>query len=295
MNTSAAAPGTFRLDEQRAAVWLGRLRAVTFSLWVIKLGGVSLGTLAWLPAELLEPPWVLQALSPRMWEWLLGPHTLRGLQVSICLLSLWAAAGARPYRPVAFAVAAMVTFEQALVRSYGYSNHPEMFLVLATWILALSPAADGFGWPRGSAPPALRPAAVYAAVIAFVALVGCWTYAAAGAYRIAHHGLEMFTSTSMKHAIVFNSFSHGSGAVGAFLLSHSVFANWVQLTLPLATVLEVSGPLALLHRGFRRFWLVFLVAFQLLTALSMTILFWESMLVLGAALIAFDRVARRAA
>jgi hypothetical protein len=282
-------------DMKRAAAaawWLGGLRAVIFSLWFVKFAGVSLSALASLPAD-LEPPLLLQAVPPWAWERLLRPPVLGPLQASICVLCVLAALGLRPYCPIAVAVASFVTFEQGLVRSYGYLNHPEIFLLLATWILAFSPAADGFSWQPSRSD--LRPAPVYGAVIAFVALVGCWTYAAAGAYRIAHHGLEMFTSASMKHAVVLNSFAHGSGAVGAFLLEHPTVARWIQLALPAATVLEVASPLALRDHRFRRLWLGFLVTFQLLTALSMTIFFWESMLSLGAALIAFDRVTRRTA
>jgi hypothetical protein len=199
-----------------------------------------------------------------------------------------AAVGLRPYRPIAVAAAVLVTLEQGLVRSFGYSNHPEMFLLLATWIICVAPAADGFSWPPRQAPP--RQAGMYTAVIAFVALVGCWTYAAAGIYRMAHYGVEMFAGVSMKHAVVLNSFTHGSGGIGAFLLERPSLTPLLQATLPVATFLEVTGPLALLSCAFRRFWLVFLVAFQLITAWSMTILFWESMFSLGAALIAFDRV-----
>lgn len=270
-----------------AAAWLGRLRAVVFALWLVKLGGVWLAALASLPIELLDPPWILRPAPSWVWEWLLRAPVLAGLQVSICVLACLAAIGLRPYRAIALAAACLVTLEQALVRSFGYSNHPEMFLILATWIIAVSPAGDGFIWRRRRSAP--RPAGIYVAAIAFVALVGCWTYAAAGIYRTAYYGVEMFAGVSMRHAIVLNSFAHGSGAIGALLLERPALGPWIQITLPIATFLEVSGPLALLDRAFRRFWVVFLIAFQLITALSMTILFWESMFTLTAALIAFDR------
>ena len=275
-----------------AAWWLGVVRATVFGLWLVKLTSGWLGTLAILPSSLLEPPFLLQAVPSAAWGLLLQPGILNGLQLATILFAALAAVGLRPYRPLAIVVAMLITFEQGLVRSYGYSNHPELFLVLATWILAFVPAADGFCRPARNAE---RPASEYLGAIAFIALVGCWTYAAAAAYRVAHHGFELFASDSMKHLIALNSFRFGSGASGAFVLAHPRFADAVQFLVPLTTAMELTAPLTLRSRRFLWVWLVFLFGFHVLTAISTTILFWESMLVLGAALVAFDRVTRGAA
>lgn len=280
---------SLHIDSTQAATWLGRLRAVVFFLWIVKISAGNLSTLAWLPVSILEPPLLLEAVPLWAWEWLLRPATLVGLQALLLLASAAAAVGLRPYQPIAVTAALLLTFEQGLVRSYGYSNHPELFMLLATWIIACAPAADRFSWsPRAT----LRPAQVYVAVIAFVAIVGCWTYTAAAVYRLAHHGLEMFVGASMKYSIVQNSFRYGSGAVGIFVLEHHGLSNWIQLALPVATLLELAAPLALLSRAFRWVWVAYLVVFHLLAAAGMAVLFWESMLTLGAALIVFDRVTR---
>lgn len=285
---STAANATGHANSTQAAAWLGRLRAVIFALWAVKVGGASLGTIAWLPHELVEPPLLLQAQPQWAWEWLLRPNVLDGIQVLICLCATMAAAGVRPYRLIAVIAVSLITFEQGLVRSYGITTHPEMFLLLATWIITFAPAADGFCWPARRA--TAQPANVYVAVIAFVALVGCWTYTATAAFRVAHHGVEMLTGDSMKYFILYNSFAHSSGTAGVFVLEHPALASWIQLGFPVASLLEVAAPLTLLFCRFRRLWLIFLVVFQLLLAVSMTVLFLESTLALAAALIAFDRV-----
>jgi hypothetical protein len=273
-----------------AARWLGGVRALIFALWLIKLSSGALEALAWLPISLLQPPLLLDAAPLSVWEWVLRPAVLNGVQFSAMLLAALAAAGVRPYRPIAVGAAALVTFDQGLVRSFGYSNHPEMFLVLATWIIAVAPAADGFRWPRSTVS---RPAPIYVGAIAFIALVGCWTYSAPAAYRLAHHGLEVFTSDSMKYAVVMNSFRFGDGVTGAYLLERPALAGAIQLLLPVTTAMELAAPLTLLSRRFLWFWLPFLLVFHVITAAAMTILFWESMLALSAALIAFDRLWRR--
>lgn len=273
---------------ERNARLLGGLRALVFMLWVYTALSASLRPLALVPLDLLEPPWILLPIPRIAWEWIIRPRVLTGFQGLMVLAAAGAAVGVRPYRPIALLAAVLVTFDQALKRSYGYGDHPELLLVLTTYVVALAPAADRFSWPRRRE-LSPRPGE-YGAAIAFIAILGCFTYVAAAAYRTAHHSVATVASPTMLYAIVQNSFRHTPGAVGAFFLEHATLAYWMQLMVPVATLLELAAPLALLSRRFRRPWLLFPVIFHTLSAFVMGVPFWETMLIVVAAFMALERV-----
>jgi hypothetical protein len=268
---------------------LGGLRVLVFVLWIWTALSASLTPLAFVPIELLRPPWLLSPIPWAAWDALLQPQVLAGFQVLMVLAAAGAAVGIRPYRPIALLAALLATFDQALKRSFGYGDHPEILLLLTTYVLALAPAADRCSWPRRRE-LSPRPGE-YAAAIAFIAVVGCFTYVAPAAYRTAHHSLASITSPTMLYAIVQNSFRHTPGAVGAYFLEHPLLAQWMQLLVPVATAFELAAPLALVSRRFRRIWLLFPMTFHTLSAFVMGVPFWETMLIITVVMIALDRVA----
>lgn len=273
---------------ERAARLLGGLRILVFSLWIYTALAASLSPLALVPFELFEPLWILRPIPQRLWEWFLQSGVLTGFQLFTVLAAAAAAIGVRPYRPVALLAAVLVTFDQALKRSWGYGDHPELLLLLATYAIALAPAADRCSLPRrGDLSPRRGE---YAAAIAFIAVIVCFTYVAPAAYRVAHHSLATVVSPTLLYAAVQNSFRVTPGDTGAFFLARPTLAYWMQMMVPVATVLELAAPLVLLSRSFRRLWLLFPLIFHSLSAVVMVVPFWETMIVVTATIIAYDRV-----
>jgi hypothetical protein len=271
---------------------LGGLRVLVFTLWLYTALSASLAPLAQLPLELLEPVWLLQAIPRAAWERILQPTVLTVFQALMVFASLAAAIGVRPYRATALLAAALATFDQALKRSWGYGDHPEILLLLTTYVIALAPAGDRLSWPRGRD---LSPyPGEYAAPIAFIGVIACFTYVAPAAYRVAHHSWATLTSPTLLYAIVQNSFRGPSDSVGVFFLQHATLAQAMQLAVPLATLLELAAPLALLSRSFRRPWLLFALVFHSLNAFIVAVPFWENLIIVVATLVALDRLSEAA-
>lgn len=283
MTPSIAGPSS---AAEKSARLLGWLRVLTFGTWVAKLAAAPMSRLAVLPAELLDPPWLLRFM-PIDWSSVLTASFLAGLQGSTLLFCVLAALGARRHRLVAFTAAAMLTVQQGLIRSYGFSSHEELVGLLSVYVVALWPSADRATWPPSRVP--LRPAAVYLAGIVLIATLGCWTYAATGAHRLANHGLSLLMSHSMTAYIVENSFNYSSGAAGVFVLEHPLAASLFQFSTLLTTLMEIAAPAAVVYRRFRRVWLLFLLIFHLITGALLDVMFWQSLVIVGAALLALDR------
>lgn len=273
---------------ERNARLLGALRILLFGLWIYTALSSRLGQLALLPLALLEPVWILRPVPTSAWQWFLTPERLTAFQLLLVIVVVGAAVGIRPYRLFAMPAAVLVTFDQALKRSWGYGDHPELLLLLATYAIAAAPAADRYSWPRRRLSAG---AGEYGAAILFIATIVCFTYLAPAAYRAAHHALASVESPTLLYAIVQNSFRTSGGEMGIFFLERPALADWSQAGVPVATLFELTAPLALLSRTFRRLWLPFPVIFHTLSGFVIAVPFWETMIIAVAALIALDRMA----
>ena len=273
---------------EAAARMLAMLRVLVFGIWVAEIASAPLSDLAALPPELLQPPLVLGLVPLAWWKWIVSSEILTAMQGLLLLTLSMAAIGIRPYRLIATVAVGLLTVQQGLIRSYGYSSHEELVALLASYVLVLWPSADRVSW--WSRRTSLRPAVIYTAGILLIAIVGCWSYAATAAHRIAHHGLEMLIGNSMSVYLIENSFRYGSGAAGIFVLEHPALRWLCQIAAAVATLFEIAAPLALISRSFRRLWLAFLLTFHVASAALLHVFFWESMLIVGAALLALDRL-----
>lgn len=97
------------------------------------------------PIETLRPIGVRKLVPNPAWPVLLSPAGVWalkvGLPVGLALLVL----GLPGYRLVALLTCAMLTFYQGLLRGLTFTNHAELPLLYATWVLALFPAP--MPWP----------------------------------------------------------------------------------------------------------------------------------------------------
>lgn len=266
----------------------GFLRAWVFGIWLLKIATAPFSSLAELPLSIFGPLSLLRVVPPEAWSWLLRSDILTGFQLFLCLCVTLAMLGVRPYRPLALLTSLMLTFQQGLIRSFGHVNHPEVALLLVTYVLAIFPAADGFGWrPRYAEPQA---SAVYRAPIILMAALLLVPYTASAAYRMAHHGLTTLTGEPLVWFTVRNSFTYGQGLTGTFLLQHPIIAQLLQCSVPVATVFEWAAPLALISHYFRWLWLAFAFMFHVIIGFMMHVFFWESFLLALALLPVLDRV-----
>lgn len=272
-----------------AAQALAGLRIVVFLVWIARLAAAPLADLSVLPEVLLEPPLLLQAIPPTWWQGILHPAFLSSLQITLLVGVALVVVGARPHGPIALTVVALLTFEQALVRSFGFSSHAEIVPLLAAWVIACWPAADRWsiaGGLRRSGGPESHASGVF-----LIAAIGCWCYAATGMHRLAHYGPDLILGNSMSSYVIENSFRYGTGEIGAMLLQEPGWARWLQLAMLGTTIMEILAPLALVLRRFRYIWLSFVIGFHLGSAVLLDTFFWEMMLVVAASLVALDVVA----
>jgi hypothetical protein len=175
----------------------------------------------------------------------------------------------------------------------GYANHAQFSPLLALLIFAVFSARPylslGEIWAtlaerRRSPPPAVLPTesspdAAFASVVWLVALSVVIPYTYIGVNRLQEGGIGIFTGDALPNYIRFAcGYAPNEACVrfGALL-----GVPWVVVGLKtgfvLTTCFEVGSALALVSLRFRVVWLVVIVAFHLLTLISMNIFFWENL------------------
>jgi len=283
--------GGLRCAESQARVGaqtLGFVRAWVFGIWLCKVATAPFFLLAELPVSIFEPPVFMRMAPTEAWTWLLRPDVLTGFQILLCTCVALTALGLRPYRPIAATTSILLTFHQGLIRSFGHINHPEIPLLLATYVLAMFSAADGFTWRTRR--QALQPSSLYVAPILLIAALLLLTYTAAAAYRMAHHGLATLAGEPLMWTIAQHSLADEHSLIVIFIHHHSIVAQLLRCSVPIVTVFEWTAPLALVSRRFRWLWLGFVFMFHIVTWLVIDVFFWESLLLAIVILPALDRV-----
>ena len=259
---------------------LGFVRAWVFGIWFFIVALDPFEDLAALPAAIFEPYGALRLISRAAWASMLTAPGLLGFKVVLVALLGLAAAGVRPYRPMAVAAAIGLTTHQALVRGYGFIQHRELGLLFAAYVLAIFPAADGFGrWRRADE---RAPRADCSAALTLMTLVLLLAYSATGVYRLAYAAPSIFVTNSLRYYVAYTSFRQnyyafdfGQLVVASPLLSGVLNAGFVGVTM-----LEVVAPLCLFNSRLRWAWLAVMCPFHVATLFLMKIFFWQNLVLL---------------
>jgi hypothetical protein len=116
---------------------------------------------------------------------------------------------------------------------------------------------------------------VHGGVVSTIALVIIMPHMFIGIERLLVGGLDMFTGD-----VLIQYLSAASMSFQAYpdVVFSSLSGPLLNCGFFMTTLLEVSSPVLLYSRAFRRFWLLGLLAFQIATLVLMNIFFWENLL-----------------
>lgn len=257
------------LHRDASATSLALARIAVFGMWLWHTLNEPLLGIARVPMSQLEPVGILRLLPATAWTLLCTPASLLALQASLaaCLIAL--VAGVGPFRALAALTCGLLLVEQGLMRSVGYITHGELAMLYAAIVLAAFPCTDAF---------ALAPArsvrhdpALYRAPFVAAALTLCATYALTAVRRFDEGGIGIFLDGTILHRVALRGAERGG--LGLEAIQHVWIARAIEAGFPVVTLFELLSPLAVFHRGFRRAWLVVLLAFHLAVSSLMMISF----------------------
>jgi hypothetical protein len=272
---------------------LGLARIWVFGIWLVSVLLTPFSDLARFPIEVLRPIGVLQLIPSAAWPVLLSHAGLIGLKMTLAgglgLLVL----GVPGYRTVALLTCAALTFHQGLIRGFTFTNHGELPLLYAAWVLALFPAADALALGRRPSSP--RPPVTYRAAMQLAALVLLIGYSLVGVRRLVESAPGIFLDGTIVHYVAVRAAaSRGTfGDLGLTALLHPGLARALTLGFPMVGVCEALAPLCLVSRWFRMVWVPVIVTFHLGVWVLMGFLFLFNLLMIPVFLADVDHLVTR--
>ena len=156
-----------------------------------------------------------------------------------------------------------LTIYQGLIRGFTYSNHGELALLYATWVLALFPADDALALRRRRA--AASAPVLDSAPMQLIALILLVSYSLVGIRRFVESAPWIFFDGTIVHYVALRA-APGRGPfgdLGLAVLEYSWVARLFTLGFPVRGIFEALAPLALFSRWFRWAWVLVIVSFHL--------------------------------
>jgi hypothetical protein len=272
---------------------LGCVRIGVFGIWLVSVALAPFSDLARFPVETLRPIGVLNLIPGPAWPMLLSPAGLWGLKAALLAGLVLLVLGAPGYRAVALLTCAMLTFYQGLLRGFTFTNHGELPLLYAAWVLALFPADDAVSLGRRRV--AARAPVMYSAPMALVALVLLLCYSLVGIRRLVESAPGIFLDgTIVRYVALRAASARGTfGDLGLAILEHPRLARPLLLGFPVVGLFEALAPLCLLSRWFRLAWLPVIIGFHLGVWILMGFLFLFNLLMIPMFLTEVDRLVAR--
>jgi len=276
------------LHERVSPRTLGLARMWVFGLWIHRLLTEPFPEVAAMPLAVFQPIGVLRLLPASLWPAVLTTPALEALRAILLAGLVLVALGVPGYRLLAPLVCLVGTFQQGLVRSFGYVSHGELGLVYAAWVLACFPAADALALRRR--PQRYAAPVMYAAPMRIVAGVLAVLYAFVGIRRLAAGAPEVFVDGSILRWAVLRALQGGVGeGYGDEIVAVPWLATLLVVGFPLVTVLEALAPLCLVSPRFRAAWLGVMVPFHLATRAVLQIFFRYNLLLLPLFFVEIER------
>lgn len=276
------------LHERVSPRTLGAARAWVFGLWLHRLLTEPFPEVAALPLAVFEPIGVLRLLPSSIWPIVCTAPVLEALRAILLVGAGVAMLGTPGYRVLAPLWCGVVTFQQGLVRGFGYVNHGELALLYAAWVLACFPAADAFALRRS--PARCAAPVMYAAPMRIVAGVLAVLYAFIGIRRLVAGAPEIFVDGSILRWAALRALQGGVGAGhGLEVVASPWAATLLVVGFPVVTLLEALTPFCLASARFRWVWLGVMVPFHLATRAVLQIFFRYNLLLLPVFFTDFER------
>jgi hypothetical protein len=281
------------LHQEASASSLGLTRVLVFSIWLYHLAVDPVERLSELPASAFDPPGVLRLLPDQVQALLLERSTLLAFKAGLLLGLVLVILGVTRSKLVLGATVGGLIIYQAFVRGFSaHVNHAELALLYISLLLVAFPVFDGLTARtlRGRPGPALagrRPGdrAPYVAAMLTACVILSLTYFFVGAVRV-WKGLDLFGSPALRGYVAEHAFQGGTfdgSSLTPLGVPAAVFGLplWLfQASFVLATVLELSVPLALFSRRLRPVIVVGLLCFHVTIWVFMDVPFPENMCLL---------------
>ncbi len=247
------------------------LRALIFLMWLLKFCLDPIQQMATLPQELIVPTAPVSWL-PRGVQLLLLTEpaliTLRLVGAVSAILTLVPG----QIRWASLVCCTSATIYQSLIKGLGHVNHAEICLLLSTLVYTFSV------WtPR----PKVHPEPL------ILTLILLTTYVLTATYRLGHGNWRVFVSDSIIFWLADNCYQRNyyNFNWGEWVVDHQW--KWIPMKIGffLVTLLELTSPLVIiLSVRYRVIYLFSMLGFHLAVLMTMNLLFWENMLLLGALL-----------
>ena len=267
------------LDEPVSPETLGVVRAAVFLMWLVEVVPDPLSFWGELPNSMREPVGVFKLVPDAGWDRLLEPEVLDRLQKVLVALLVLSALGVRPYGPTATATAALLTGHQALLRSFTFTNHEELGLLVCAYVLALFPAADGFAL-RARRRPTASPE-TYAAAVHAMSLLLLLPYCGIAARRLVRGAPGIFTGDSLAHWLAsLDALDRDAFGIGLWVLRHPRLVTFLKAGFVVTTVFELLAPLCLIVPRVHRAWIPVIVSMHLVNRLTLKLFFWQNSLLI---------------
>lgn len=260
---------------------LNFLRVWVFGIWLCIVALDPLPVIAHLPAALFHPAGILLWWVPASFQpFLIETQFLYGLKF-ITIASLLFVILNKWMKPAAILSCILLTVYQGIIRGFGYVDHAEIVLLFSAYFLTLFAVADSVIHERDSGGRASLPnlnSIPFVVILTFL----LFTYSLTGVHRVAHGGLDVFTSDTLKAWIVMDTHmllqQMFSWNLDGLILKHSLLYEFLKGGLPIQTLFEMFAPFCLISRKFRYAFLFVMIPFHLLSWLFLKIFFWENLL-----------------
>jgi hypothetical protein len=281
------------LHQEASASSLGLTRVLVFGIWLYYLAVDPVERLSELPASAFDPPGVLRLLPDQVQGFLLERPVLLTFKAGLLLGLVLVILGVTRSKLVLGSTVGGLIVYQAVVRGFsGHVNHAELALLYSSLLLLVFPVFDGLtvrtlrGAPE-PAPAGREPGdrAPYVAAMLTACVILSLAYFFVGAVRL-WKGLDLFGTPALRGYIAEHAFQGGTfdgSSLTPLGAPAAVFGLplWVfQASFVLATVLELSVPLALFSRRLRPVIVVGLLCFHITIWVFMDVPFPENMCLL---------------
>jgi hypothetical protein len=253
---------------------LAIVRIVLFSALALYALSVPGERLALLPAGFHEGVG-LAALLPPSW---FSHGALLALRLSAAAFLVLAAAGARPFRPLAVVAMLLFTLYVAALRP----GHRETGALCLGYALALGPSAAAWSLSSRQKSTGAPVPELFALTLQVATFVFLLTYSFIGAQRLLDGAPEVFRDDSMVWHIASTSERNGSFgfSFGYRFLKEVPGAREILASgFLVASYLEALAPLALFSSRFRWLFVPFVIGFHALNLLLLNIEFTLNVLV----------------
>lgn len=245
-----------------------------FGIWLLRFL-LPLHYLADFPSEIAFPTGILAWIPRGIFATMMSHQSLIQLRIIGAVACL--ACFRTNWLPIASVCAAIAcTIEQSIVRSFGYQNHAEVPLLLATYTIAACAIIREYRPRSGAdfndnAPPLVLSTFLF-----------MMTYALTGLTRLCDGSFDMYYGDMMHWCVLDHTHNDWAIPLPQFsgLSRGSSIVTLINLGFPAITILEILAPLVLVSVTFRRVFVVVMITFHLMNLLLMHFAFNENIAML---------------